>query len=150
MFKKLTDKQKLITLGIFILIVAVIFFLVYRAGKKKGGINISNPIIDNPDDTNNQGEQLSETEIQQLASDVYNDMDGLNLSHDSDIWNRVLAMSDTDFVRLNNAFNTKFQKDSDESFYSWVKNESSITALGFSWPDVQQILLKKFSKLNIK
>lgn len=149
--KKLTEKQKLIALGIFIFVLLSVGIMLYILGKRKGAIkiNVSNPIIDDPDDADNQGKQMTEVGILQLAQDCYQDMDGMNFSHNADVWSQVLALSDTDFVRLNNKFNLKYQAESEESFRSWVENETDISAFGFSWPAIKDSLLKRFAKLNL-
>lgn len=146
MFK--TEKAKLIALGVFILILTVIAILIYRAGKKKGGINLSNPINDNPGDVNNQGAQSSSSEIKQLATDCHYDMDGVNLSVDETVWSRVLALSDTDFIKLNNQFNVLYQKESGQSFAKWIDNESAVNPLG-DWHSIKPALQKRLTKLNL-
>lgn len=146
MFK--TEKAKLIALGVFILILTVIAILIYRAGKKKGGINLSNPLNDNPGDVNNQGAQSSSSEIKQLATDCHYDMDGVNLSVDETVWSRVLALSDTDFIKLNNQFNVLYQKESGQSFAKWIDNESAVSPLG-DWHSIKPALQKRLTKLNL-
>lgn len=149
--KNLTNKQKLIIAGVVLFIILIIGIVIYRAGKKKGSINLSNPIIDAPNSSNTQGQQLSLTQIKELATQTKNDMSGGNLTHDAVIWGNVLALSDTDFVRLYNEFNAEFQKDSGQTFAGWVTAESSNSWIPFSgsWTQTQKVLQQRFSKLNL-
>lgn len=157
---KFTTRQTLIAIGVVLFLLLIVGLVVYFAGKSKGKlqstINLSNPVIDNPYDQNNQGNVTSTAEVKQLSEAIYNDMNGSNVvNHDIDTWNRVLSLSDTDFIRVYNEFDTAHQKDSGQSLAQWVNNETAYTlgnlfGTNFGWSNVKDIVLKRMARLNLK
>ena len=137
-----------IIIGLIVLVILIILFIFFyfkgrKAGKEKGSVNITTPPVDNT------GAVLaSEGEINMLVGKLYKDMDGGNFfGHNMEPWETLLALSDTDFVRTNNAFNNEYQVDTEQSFKEWVQDESNS---GYSWPSVQNTVLSKMEKPNIK
>ncbi|HYD20019.1 MAG TPA: hypothetical protein VEB40_00990 [Flavipsychrobacter sp.] len=141
-------KVKLIIAGVILILLLVIGIVIYsagnRKGKSKGQVNISTLPADL---AGGQGAQASESEIRQLASEIYEDMKGLNVwGHNITPWQRVLALSDTDLVRLSNEFNTSYQKESEQTLKEWVDSE---VGGGTAWPTVRETVLTRLNKLNI-
>lgn len=153
--KELSLKTKLIVIGIIALIILIVGILIFRAGRKKGSVNVSAPIIDNPaDPSKNTTPATSTSDIQKLAQLVHKDMDGSNLYHDTDLWvSRVLTLSDTDLARLYSEFNLAYEKESGETFTEWIGNEMHWVAVPFlttEWETIQKTLLTRLTGLNLK
>ncbi len=112
----------------------------YLQGKKQ-------PTFVTPPDEG--GGTLPDPEIQQIASSVYADMKGVNVfGHNVQLWtSQVTTLSNTDFVRLYNAFNSKYQPDSGQTFTQWVQNETNL--LLPQWTVVQQTVLNRCASLNL-
>lgn len=145
--RDLSPKTKLIVIAVGILLVGLIFFIVWysarKAGKLKGTtiINTSNPGSDT-------STSASESEIRQVAGDLYGDMDGANImGHNLDAWQRFMALSDSDVVRVYNEFDLKYQKPSGQTFKEWVQNESS--PFLSPWSTVKETVLARLNKLNL-
>ena len=79
-------------------------------------------------------------------------MSGANIfGHSSDIWQPALALSDTDFIALNNQFNLMFQTSSGQDFKQWVSTEYGFSLNPFNpWPTIQTTILNRLAKLNIQ
>jgi len=133
-------------------VVVVIMYFVYKWGSKSGAINQSAPVIDNPNNpVDNTTPVTPQAEIDQLATSVYNDFGVYDaLGHDMDLWTRVIALSDTDFVNLNNTFNQKYQTSSGKSFAKWIDSQTTwLLWNGDTWGVDKDILDSKISKLNL-
>ncbi len=142
---KITTTGWLIIGGVLLLIIIMVwvYFSGKSKGKQQGGINISNPVTDPVSGSSS----VSESEIRSLAGELYNDMKGLNFfGHNLEPWQRLLSYSDTDFIRVNNEFNLRYQQSSRQSFKVWVENESG----NIWWSTVKDTVLRKISKLNIR
>lgn len=133
-------KWILISMGVLLLLGIGIAVYFYFQGKKKGqsqtNLNISSPL--NPDGT---APAASESEINNLVTQLHGDMEGVNFTHDETIWNNFLSLSDSDIIRVNNKFNAEYQLDSEESFVEWVEDESG---------DYPQTALQRLKKLNLQ
>ncbi len=149
----LSTKTKIIIIGVILLIVLIIGFLIFRAGRKKGSVNVSSPIIDNPGNpSQNNTVVIPTASLDMLAERIYDDMSGPNLTHNTDLWaNEVLTLSDTDFARLYNSFNSRYQKDSEQTFAQWITNETDyyVPFAGTQWGTIKNTLLARLSKLNL-
>lgn len=136
---------KLIVIGVILLIILISGILLYRSGKKSGAtkINISNPPLDDAG-----GAGISASEISNLSDEIYRDMKGVNgFGHNTDIWQKFLALSDTDVVKVYNEFNTDYQTESEQTLKEWVYNESA--AFQPQWSIVKETVLQRFAKLNL-
>lgn len=120
------SSKKTLILAIIVIVLAMgIGVWFYFQGKKKGketsNLNLSSPL-----DSEGNAPSASDAEIRQLVSSLYTDMDGLNMfGHNLSVWNRFLALSDNDIIKVNNLFNAQYQKESEESFVEWVNNEGN-------------------------
>ena len=144
----------LIIAGVALLIVIIIGIVIYRSGKKSGlvagAINLSSPVNDNPNGAVT-GPQASVAELKTLAQTIHDDMDGGNLTHNIDAWNRVLVLSDSDFIKLYNEFDFDFQKESGQTLRGWIESETSyyVPFLGTQWGSTKDALLARMNKLNL-
>ncbi len=77
-------------------------------------------------------------------------MKGLNLfgAHDIVPFQDALSLSDTDFTKLYNIFNTKYQQEYKETLTGWLTNESAVPYSPFE--TVKDNMLKRLGKLNLK
>lgn len=155
MSKNLTDKQKqaLIIAGILVVLTIAAFIYFYNAGKSKGkqqgSVNISNTPTD-PGTGNTAS--ASTPEINTIATQLYQDMKGLNLSgHDNDLWSRWMILSDTDFIRVSNRFNEEYQTESGQTLKEWIEDEGGWGyGAGSTWSQLKDTVLARMGKLNIK
>lgn len=136
----------------FLLLFIIIGIVIYRSGKKSGDttLNLSNPLTDDPKASNNQGEQSSQSTINTLAGALYTDMNGASLTRDITNWQSAMVLSDTDFIKLYNTFNSKYQLQSGSTFTQWVNDESSFWTLNDSWPVTRNTIQQRLAKLNLK
>lgn len=120
-----SSKKTTLILVIVVLVIAIgVALYFYFQGKAKGStqtnLNLSSPL-----DSSGNAPVASEAEIRQLAEQLHDDMDGLNVwGHDNTVWNNFMALGDPDIIRVNNQFNAQYQAESGESFVEWVDNES--------------------------
>ncbi len=144
MFKALPPNVKIYIIGGVILLFAVLGIYIYTKGKKKGAVNVN---LSAPN-TDKGGALASESEIRQLSEQIHSDLDGANFfaSHSSDLYNRVLSLSDTDLTRLYNQFNQTYEVESQESLVQWVSDEYAVP--GSAWETSKNAMLSRFAKLN--
>jgi hypothetical protein len=151
---QLSPKTKLyIVVAVFVILLSFGIFIYIRgkaAGKLAGSVNQSTPVIDNGNIS--LGSFVTNADIETLVQSVHDDMNGLNITgHSSDTWSKVLQLSDTDFIALNNEFNLKFQQSTGQDFKQWVQSEYSFSLNPFNpWPTIQNTILDRLAKLNIQ
>lgn len=137
-----SSKRGVIILAVVVLLIAIgIAVWFYFQGKKKGSeqtnLNLSSPL-----DSQGNAPGASDAEIRQLAQQLHDDMEGLNVfGHDETVWNNFMALNDADIIKLNNRFNSEYQAESEESFVEWVSNESG---------DLPEQAMVRLKKLNLK
>lgn len=137
-----SSKRGVIIIAVVVLLIAIgIAVWFYFQGKQKGSeqtnLNLSSPL-----DSQGNAPSASDAEIRQLAQQLYEDMDGLNVfGHDETVWNNFMALNDADIIKLNNRFNSEYQAESGESFVEWVDNESG---------DLPEQAMVRLKKLNLK
>lgn len=141
------DKRKLI-IGTFLFLVFVaILWYAYRQGKK------TTTIAKLPTDNVGSGTQstgVGDAMISGTATSLYNDMKGLNLFgyHNEQPYSDAMTYSDTDFVKLYNIFNTKYQKDSSATLTEWINGESAVPYSPFD--TIKTSFVARLGKLNLK
>jgi len=142
-----TTQKKLIVGGLIALTLLLSFWYFYRQGKKT--TTIAKLPTDDPN-TGNQSSGVGDSVISQISTDMYNDMKGLNWGsyHDETPFNSAMTLSDTDFVKLYNFFNTKYQKDSEATLTAWLNGEKAIPYSPFD--SVKVVMLSRLGKLNLK
>lgn len=148
-----SSKRNTLVLIVVVLILAIaIAVWFYFQGKKKGGedttINLSSPLT-----PEGNAPSASDQEIKSLATELHDDMDGINYYHNLAPWNKLATLSDSDFIRLNNEFNTQYQLESEETFKQWVENESTgAWGLGGNvlFASAKKSTLARLKKLNIE
>lgn len=108
------SKIKPLHIAIIVILVLVLFgWYFYKQGKKKNSIQYAPN--DLPGDTGAKG-TASNSEIKDVAIGIYNDIDGFNLTgHNNIPYDRAILFSDTDVVKLYNAFNTMYQNELGET-----------------------------------
>lgn len=147
--KKISTRTKLIIAGVAFLLITAVAVLIYyngrAAGKRKGGINISTT----PTDPGGSTASASNAEISTIASDLWKDMEGANFfGHNLDPWKRWLALSDTDFIRVGNAFNEGHEKSSGQTIRQWVDAEQNWT--NPAWSQLKNISITRMDKLRMQ
>jgi hypothetical protein len=119
---KLTTKQLLIIAGVVLVIFIVIGVWFYRKGKRK--VTIQPPPLDDPG-SGTVASGVSNAEILSISGALHKDMDGFNYAgHDVEPYQRLNALSDTDFVKVYNVFNAAYQPDSGETLKQWIETAS--------------------------
>lgn len=137
----MTNKKIIIIVAVAVVVLSIIFYLTYRAGKKAGDTSKVKP----PKDV--VGADLSQDRIDYLnglAISLYNDMNGWNNTWNNSLYEEVGMLSDTELVALSNIYNFKYEKDSDETFKEWLLDEN------FSWDsfDLQSKVDQIISRLT--
>jgi uncharacterized protein (UPF0333 family) len=140
-----TQKKYLVIGGLVLLFLIILAVYFYKQGAKKTSIQI--PPEDQPGSTsgNNNAAGVSNSEIKNLSNSIYKDIDGFNLfGHDNTPYDAAVLLSDTDIVRLYNAFNTEYQSKLSETLTQALINEKFWEN---SSPDT---LIARLQKLNCK
>jgi hypothetical protein len=139
-----------IAIAVLLLIIGLSVFFYFK-GKKKGSEKTSIQYLPNDlpyGDPGNGGAAAgsSNVEIKSIANDMYDDMDGWNVitGHDMEPYKRAAILSDTDFVKLYNTFNSLYQLDSGQTMKEWLVNEK------FWNNDITDALIDRCTKLNLK
>lgn len=147
---KLTTKQILITIAVITVILIAVGLWFYSKGKKQ--TTIKEPPLDNPilnDGTNGTGvinnpNSVSSSEITAISNDLFEDMSGFNWSgHNVEPYQRLSALSDTDFVNVYNVFNNAYQSQSGATLKQWIEAES------YAFNDVTDSIKERMGRLNL-
>lgn len=147
--KVMEHKTQLIIAGVVLLLLIIAFIYVYRKGKSTTSIA---PVVkDNPNsnDPENNPAAASDTEIKRIANALHADMDGLTVGHDSQPYQDLLMLSDTDFERVYNEFNTQYQESSGQTLLGWIDNEV-INFWDISFDALRTSIDSRMAKLNLK
>jgi hypothetical protein len=140
-----TDKKSLYIYGGGVLLIAALVYYAYKQGKKQTTIA---PLPENDNPTGQTGETDENLSI--LATSLRDEMSGFNWSgHDVAPYKKAVLLSDIDFVRLYNIFNTKYQNTSGETLTSWFDSETFFV-LGSAENSIYQAFSDNLSKLNLK
>lgn len=96
-----------------------------------------------------QGGEIDQQKLNELAGDLYEDMKGVDLfgAHDIDIYERVAVLSNSEFVALHNTFNSKYQSDSGQTLTEWVRSEFSVPYSQFE--TIKNTFVKRSNNLNL-
>lgn len=142
---KVSTKQLLIVIGVVLLIVIAVGIWFYRKGKKQ--TTIAAPPADNAGGgaTNNNPAGVSNSEISMLADALYQEMDGVSLWRNIDPYIDLMVLSDTDFVKVYNMFNTKHQAEGDGTLKEWIESESGIG----EFATVQAAIVARMARLSL-
>jgi len=139
------DKKNLYIYGGGVLLIAALVYYAYKQGKKQTTIA---PLPENDNPTGQTGETNENLAI--LATQLYDEMSGFNWSgHDVEPYKKAVLLSDIDFVRLYNIFNTKYQSTSGETLTGWFNSETFFV-LGSADNSIYQTFSDNLSKLNLK
>ena len=146
---KLTSNQLLIILVVVLLIFVIIGVWFYRKGKKQ--TTIAPYVNDNPT-TNNTGSSssnnpagVSSSQISMIAQALFNEMDGFNVWRDTKPFTDLLILSDTDFVKVYNKFNTDHQAKGDGTLKQWIEDESGVG----EFATIKEAILERMARLNL-
>ncbi len=132
---------------VLILIVSIAFYF-YHSGKKTTTLQAVPGDVPGSHDANNNPAGASNTDILELANELHQDMKGTNFfGHNNDLFSKLLTYSDTDFVRLYNAFNTLYQQEGQGTFIQWVKDETNVTG---NFITLKDAILDRGAKLNLQ
>ncbi len=138
----LTAKQiGIISAIVFILLLTIGIYFYYQ-GKKK--TTIKEVPKDTPPGGENNPSGVSSGEIFRISNALYDDMNGLNVwGHDILPYQDFNALSDTDFVKVYNQFNTEYQGDSKATLKQWIDSEMYV------FDDVVESIKKRMGRLNL-
>lgn len=142
---KVTPKQILVIVIIAVVMITMIILGIwaYRKGKKQ--VTIAKLPLDNAVTGSNNPAGVSQAEIVAIADALYRDMDGWNLSgHKVEPYQKLNALSDTDFVNAYNTFNTLHQSEGDGTLKEWIESET------FVFDDVVESIIARMGRLNLK
>lgn len=136
-----TRLQIIISVIVLLLLAGLAYFF-YRRGKKQVTLQyLPGDLPGNPSSGNVSG--ASNDEIKSLAIELHSDMDGFNAwGHDYAPYERASQLSNTDLVKLYNAFNAMYQTQSGETLTSWISNER------YTRVDLPSAIISRLIKLN--
>lgn len=143
---KVSTKQLLIIVAVVFVIFIAIGIWFYRKGKKT--TTIAPVPNDNPNSNSpaNNPAGVSDAQIAQIRDELYNEMNGVSLWRDTTPFINYMGLSDTDFVRVYNAFNSKYQAEGNGTLKDWIDSEYGIGEFG----TVKDQILSRMGRLNLK
>lgn len=116
------DRKLIIIIAVAVIVLVLGAYLLYRAGKKsKQDASKVPPPKDNVGAGNITDEKYNE--IVALATNLYNDMDGTNISWTDSLYEKASELSNEELAVLNNVFNEKYEAESEETFVQWLQGE---------------------------
>lgn len=146
----LLNKYKfVIAVGITIIVVVLV---IYFWGKRSG--KTESTTTDLPKDTdwgkNNLTAEES-TKIQSLAVRLHNEMKGLSLIANNDLWDELMYSSDRVFVGVYNYFNQKYELEGKGTLRDWLEDEVSVDLYVYksTFSAYKDAVLRRMDSLNI-
>lgn len=143
--------QKIILWSIIIVIILLVIFSFYFYYRGKKQTTISKLPTDNPAAGNGgvqvSGAQISDNDVSLLADQLYDDITSIFQFRNNSLYERLVALSDTDLVRIYNAYNTKYQSKNGETLLQALKNE--ITAWFGNAKYNMEAIINRLSKYNL-
>ena len=113
------NKKTLTIIAIIIVVLFIALYIAYRSGK------FSSTNTKPPKTGDLTPEEVAILEA--LSQKLYEDMSGLNRTWNHNLYEQVSLLDDEELVVLSNIFNSKFEKESGETFFEWLDSEN------FSW-----------------
>lgn len=141
------SKNTLYILG-GVVIVGVIAYYFYQKGKAKPTIENLPPDLSGTTTTTGTT-PTSNSQLQELAGQIYEDAIGANVfsNHDESIYERALALSNTDFVQLYNIFNSLYQPELKETLHAIIDDQWAIPYT--PWETIKNAMLNRFNSLHL-
>lgn len=135
------DRKLIIIIAVALVVLVLGAYLLYRAGKRSADSSKVKPPKDDVGAGNLTDEKYDE--INSLAVNLFNDMDGANWNWEEIYYERAVELSDEELAVLNNVFNEKYESDSGQTFLQWLQGEQ------FWWNDyaLQQKVTVLISRL---
>jgi len=142
---KVSTKQFLIIGAVILVVFIIIGIWFYRKGKKQ--VTIAEVPFDSPFESSNSNNpySVSDSELVELSDRLYREMDGFGIWRDADPYKDLIKLSDTDFVKVYNIFNTNHQSKSGETLKKWIENEYVIGELA----SYIKSILDRMGRLNL-
>lgn len=141
-----TKTYAIIGLVALVVLVSVAIYF-YKKGKKQVSVQVlPYDVAGEPTGTGQPGtgNGISNNQIKVLVQKLYDDMSGFNWSgHDQAPYQEMSTLSDTDFVRVYNLFNTLYQKESEQTLREWIDNEK------YAFSFLTDSILQRMAKLNL-
>jgi len=139
-----TNKQIIIIVSVVVFLLIIAFWLTYRSGKKSESNNPSNIVITDDIVGTTTLSNDDKTELKGLAVMFYEDMDGINISWDIELFQKANLLSDTKLAALSNIFNAMYQVKTGQTFLQWLQGEfMANTPLNFSVASKRSILVSR-------
>ncbi|MBS1645701.1 MAG: hypothetical protein JST67_00025 [Bacteroidetes bacterium] len=137
----------IISVVVILLLISISWYFYYKGSKK----TVIAPLVqDNPSSQSSQNNPagISDTDVKQISSDIENEIHGYHvLGHDPTPYQRLLSLSDTDFVRVYNQWNTDYQQSEGQTLAKMVAGEWVL--YDPAWDALQTSMNERFSKLNL-
>jgi hypothetical protein len=149
---KLTSKQILIIVAVVLVILVIVGIWFYRKGKKQ--TTIAPYVNDTPGATGsgsttgtgtNNPAGVSVSQISMISQALFNEMDGFNVWRDTKPFTDLMILSDTDFVKVYNKFNTDYQAEGDGTLKQWIEDESGVG----EFATIREAILQRMARLNL-
>lgn len=132
-------------------IAGIIVILVFFFIGKSYGRNVAPKPVDLPPDTGgtggNAGAQLPEAQIQRLVDDLKEDIYSWG-TRNSEPYVQLLALSNTDYVRAYNDWNSRYYKLDKETLRQAIEGEV-LSATSFTFANIKPQLINRFISLGL-
>ena len=143
---KLTTKQILTIVVIVIVIIITIAIWFYYKGKHTTIIAPVPLDVPGSTDPNNNAGGLSDNDINTLVQALYADMSGITVWRNDAIYEQLSSLSNTDFVKVYNAFNVKYDNDNTgQTLKGWIDGEYGIGEFSTAQSNIDN----RFAALNL-
>lgn len=138
---------------ILVVVTIVIFILViYFWGKRTG--KTESTTTDLPKDTDWGKNNLTAEEsskIQSLAVRIHNELKGLTLIANNDLWDELLYSTDRVFVGTYNYFNQKYEAEGKGTLYDWLEDEYSVNLYIYksTFSSYKDAVIRRMNELDL-
>lgn len=142
--------KKVYYIGSGALILGGLIYFAYRQGKKQTTQAQLPPNDNQTNPQTNTPSGASTAELTRIAGSLWDDMSGWNLTgHKPEAYAEALTLSDYDFVRLYNIWNSIYQSRNGETLTQMFDGETYIF-FGETGGSVYYAFKNRLNKLNLK
>lgn len=131
------------------LVILLIIYIIYRQGKKSGELGkVKNTDI--PIDVYNGGNVLVDgAKIREMSTLLHDDMKGVNVFWNDDLFQNLAKLSDSELVALDNDFNERYYNEGEGTFKEWINSQQFWWYSGSLAELVNEVILPRMAGLNL-
>lgn len=139
-------KKILIVALVFMVVFIAVFFIGRMLGKQSESTEA--PSVDDIPGAK-QLTDAQKLQVEQIADELYEEMDGFNLTRDTTAFENLIGLSDTLFVAVYNFWNKKYQAKEKMTLPKRMEDEWIFSSIAPATARLAETIKKRFERLKL-